>query len=426
MTSTEGTHENPDTDQAYNEHRFSECVTLAAAQGRVLASLEPLDRTRVMSTSEADGEVLGAAVRARRDVPGYERAAMDGYAVRAADTVDATDDAPVVLSRTEEAVTKGEARPVHTGSELPDGADSVVRVERIRRDGTEIALTAPAPVGNNIAPSDEDVGEGDQLFGPGHRLRPPDLGLLKSVGVREVDVRDQPSVRVIPTGEELVEADPSPGEVIETNGLTVTRYAEQWGGAAICREPVSDDHAALCDALDNDLDADLIVTIGGSSVGERDLLPDVIEDQGELLVHGVAIKPGHPVGYGLVRGVPILLLPGYPVSSIVTAVQLLRPAIARLCGRPLSPIPSIRARLTGEIESDPHTRTYTRVRVTPRVDHTDSDGSDPGWSADPVRAAGAGELSSVGRADGWVVAPESRETIPDGKVVTVQNWDWKP
>src|SRR5699024_4506609 len=161
-----------------------------------------------------------------------------------------------------------------------------------------------------------DVAAGDHLYDAGHRLGPSDLGLLKSVGIDEIEVYESPTVGVFPTGEELVQRDPDPGEVIETNGLTVSRYVERWGGGARHRDVAADDRDALEAAIERDGDADLVVTAGGSSVGERDLVPDTVEEMGEMVVHGLGIKPGHPVGFGVVADTPILTLPGYPVSCI--------------------------------------------------------------------------------------------------------------
>ena len=235
--------------------------------------------------------------------------------------------------------------------------------------------------------------------------------------MREVSVYERPTVGVIPTGEELVQLDPDPGEVVETNGLTVSRYAERWGGRATYRDVVTDDHAALRAAIERDTTKDLVVTAGGSSVGERDLLPEVVEEIGELLVHGVGVKPGHPVGFGVVNDTPILLLPGYPVSCIVNAVQLLRPALKHAGRFPRDPLPTTTARLDRKVRSDVGTRTFARVELR------EGGGEQV---AMPTRTSGAGALSSVALADGWVVVPEEREGIPADETVAVEHWGRLP
>jgi molybdopterin molybdotransferase len=237
---------------------------------------------------------------------------------------------------------------------------------------------------------------------------------------------------VIPTGEELVQSDPDPGEVIETNGLTVSRLVERWGGEARYRDVVTDDEDALAAAIEGDLDADAVVTTGGSSVGERDLLPEVVDSIGEVLVHGVALKPGHPVCLGVADGTPIVSLPGYPVACIVNAAQFLRPLQKRVGGTTADPFPTRRARLARKVPSDPGTRTFARVSLSAEPGDWDagSDGNDEGDGDDsdlptatPTRASGSGILSSVALADGWVVVPEPREGIDAGEVVDVELWE---
>jgi molybdopterin molybdotransferase len=375
---------------------------------------------------------------------------MDGWAVRAEDTFGAGERSPAVL-RAEEAgverVGPETAVRVHTGSALPEGADAVVMVEESDRFGDDVELFDAVAEGENVAPVGEDVGEGQHLYDAGHRLRPSDLGLLRSTGVETVAAYDRPDVAVIPTGEELVDADPEPGEVVETNGLTVSRLVESWGGTARYRDVVTDDEDALAAAIERDLDADVVVTTGGSSVGERDLLPAVVDDLGETFVHGVALKPGHPCALGAVDGTPVVMLPGYPVACIVNAVQFLRPALKRAGHLPRPPHPSREARLARKIRSEPGVRTYVRVRLSTddAGEPGDEDGSSGGASTDgastdgddtsggdaatadlvatPTRASGSGVLSSVALSDGWVVVPESREGVAAGETVTVENWE---
>jgi molybdopterin molybdotransferase len=224
-------------------------------------------------------------------------------------------------------------------------------------------------------------------------------------------------VGVIPTGEELVERDPEPGEVVETNGQTVSQYVERWGGKAEYRNIVTDDPVALRAAIERDLTKDVIVTTGGSSVGERDHLPEVVDDLGEVLLHGVAIKPGHPFALGVVRDTPVLMLPGYPVACIVNAVQFLRPAIKWAGNLPLDPHPTREARLDRKVASETGKRTFVRVRL-------DEAGETP--TAIPTRSSGAGVLSSVALADGWIEIPEDSEGVAEGDRVEVQDWEFYP
>ncbi|QCJ46271.1 gephyrin-like molybdotransferase Glp [Haloprofundus sp. MHR1] len=407
---------------------FKDRTRVADARERLLAAVSPHERTERLALEAADGRALAETVTAARDVPGYDRAAMDGYAVRAEDTFGASGRSPSVLRLAEGAenaderdtvpqVNPGEAVRVHTGSELPDGADAVVMVEQTERVGDEVEVFDALAEGENVGDADEDVAEGQSLYDTGHRLRPSDLGLLKSVGVREVETYERPRVAVIPTGEELVQRDPEPGQVVETNGLTVSKLVERWGGDASYRDVVTDDEAALREAVESNLDHDVVVTTGGSSVGERDLTYEVVDDLGEVFVHGVALKPGHPVALGEVAETPIVMLPGYPVACVINAVQFLRPALKRAGHLPDDPFPTREATLARKVPSEPGVRTFARVRTETRDDGE-------GLEATPTRASGSGILSSVALADGWVVVPEEREGLEAGATVAVENWEW--
>ncbi|WP_224449074.1 gephyrin-like molybdotransferase Glp [Haloprofundus salilacus] len=405
---------------------FKHRTRVADARERLLAAVTPHDRTEHLPLVDADGRALAETVAAARDVPGYDRAAMDGYAVRAEDTFGASGRSPAVLrlslagdAETENGaaprVTPGEAARVHTGSEMPDGADAVVMVEHTERVGDEVEVFDALAEGENVGDADEDVAAGQSLYDPGHRLRPSDLGLLKSVGVREVETYEPPRVAVIPTGEELVQRDPDPGEVVETNGLTVSKLVERWGGDASYRDVVTDDEDALRDVVESNLDHDVVVTTGGSSVGERDLTYEVVAELGEVFVHGVALKPGHPVALGEVDNTPVVMLPGYPVACVINAVQFLRPALKRAGTLPDDHPPTREATLTRKVPSDPGVRTFARVRT---------EEGDEGLEASPTRASGSGILSSVALADGWVVVSEEREGLEEGATVAVENWEW--
>jgi molybdopterin molybdotransferase len=394
---------------------FKERTRVAAARETVLEAVTPHERTDRVPLGRADGRTVAETLTAPNPVPGYERAAMDGYAVRAQDTFGASDRSPSVLREGTDEVVPGEAVRVHTGSELPAGADAVVMIEQTEVVGDEIEVFDGVAEGENVGPVGEDVAEGETLYEPGHRLRPSDLGLLKSVGIGEVEVYDYPTVGVIPTGEELVQSDPDPGEVIETNGLTVSKLVSRWGGVPTYRDVVTDDPDALRAAIQRDLTKDVVVLTGGSSVGARDYTPEVVDELGEVLVHGVALKPGHPVALGVVEETPVLMLPGYPVACIINAVQFLRPVLKQVGHMPAADHPTVEATLTRKVTSDPGTRTFVRVRV---------ETNDGERRATPTRASGSGVLSSVALADGWVVVPEEREGIAEGETVAVENWEW--
>jgi molybdopterin molybdotransferase len=420
------------------ESGFKRRTRLAEAVERVREAVHPVERTERIPVTSAVGRVLAEDVRARRPVPHYDRAAMDGFAVRAEDTFGASARSPAVLRNASDAgdaggddrdsapeVDPGAAVRVHTGSRVPRGADAVLKIEDATVRGGDVEAETPVAGGENVAPVGEDVAEGTAIFESGRRIRGSDLALCKTAGRTRVEVAARPTVGVVPTGEELVDAGPAPGEVVETNGLTVSTLVERWGGKPTYRNVVDDEYHALRAAIERDLTKDLLVTTGGTSVGERDLVPDVVDDLGEILVHGVALKPGHPVGVGIVRETPVLMLPGYPVSCLVTAVQFARRAVKRAGRLPLEPHPTTAATLAEKIPSEVGVRTFARVSLTTESgDASDGDAETP--TVRPVRTGGAGVLSSVAAADGWVPVPESREGIPVGETVAVENWEFEP
>ena len=395
------------------EAGFKERTRVSKARESLL-DVPPIDRTETIPLSVADGRTIAEPIDAVMDVPHYARAAMDGWAVRAEDTFGASGRSPAIV-RPDESAGPDRAVRVHTGSELPEGADAVVMIEETEQVGDELEVFDAVAAGENVGPVGEDVEAGQRLYEPGHTLRPSDLGLLKGTGVDTVEAVDHPEVAVIPTGEELVQADPEPGEIIETNRFTISRLAERWGADVTRRNIVTDDPEALRAAVQRDLVRDVVVTTGGSSVGERDLIPEVVDEVGEVFVHGVALKPGHPVALGRIEGTTVVMLPGYPVACIVNAVQFLRPLIKHLGRMSSEPLPSREATLARKIRSEPGVRTFVRVTL---------EEGDSGLEATPTRVSGSGVLSSVALADGWVVVEESREGIETGETVTVENWEY--
>ncbi|MDZ7687650.1 MAG: gephyrin-like molybdotransferase Glp [Halobacteriales archaeon] len=395
---------------------FRKNVRLGDALDEFLPLFGAVD-SETLRLDDAKGRVVGSSVVAERPVPHYDRAAMDGYAVRAEDTHGASEASPVSLEAVDRDgnVDNGEAAYVHTGSAVPEGADAVVRVEETEEVGESIEVSVAVSEGNNVAYTGEDVEEGETVVEEGVRLLPSRLGVLRSVGVEEVEVRRKPNVSVVPTGDEVVECDPAPGEVVGTNGPMVAEYVERWGGEPSVSDVIPDDEDALREAVSEAAtDADLVATTGGSSVGERDLLPEVIDEMGEMLVHGVAVKPGHPVGFGVVDETPVVMLPGYPVSCVVNSFEFVRRGVRTLLNVEETPEPAVRCALEEKIPSEVGARTYTRVVVEKNGD---------GRTARPVRTKGAGVLSSVADADGFVVAPESREGYAEGEKVDVLLWE---
>lgn len=395
------------------EAGFQKITSIASALSGFLGIIEPLSRYVTINLVEADGRVLAEDIAAPISVPHYDRSAMDGYAVIASDTFGSGKDAGVMLKPVYgDRIAKGECRQVHTGSPMPEGADAVVMVENTERAGEYVEVLGQVSPGQNVGMAGEDVKEGSIVFRKGWQLKPSDIGLLLSLGYLEVTVFDRPRAMIVPTGDEIIPGSASldEGKMYESNGVMNLLYVQRFGGSGQVHSIVPDDRRKLANALRDGIGHDLIITIGGSSVGKRDLIVDVVNSMGRILVHGVSIKPGKPVALGYVeadgRRVPVICLPGYPAACAIDSMVFVDRAIKKLGNLPLTKYRVQKAVLTRKIFSELGFQTYTRVSI--------EDGM-----ATPLRTRGAGVLSSISRADGYVIIPEDIEGYEAGSTVEV-------
>ncbi len=333
--------------------------------------------------SEAAGRVLSSPVAAPEAVPGFHRAAMDGYAVRARDTFGASVGAPAYLqivgevpmgAAPERRVESGEALRVPTGAMLPLGADAVVMVE-YTAEHPDLTLEVRRPVapGENTLHPGEDVRLGEVLFNPGTRLRPQEIGLLAALGITHLTVFRRPRVAIMSSGDEIraVHEEPGPGQVRDSNAYLVAAQVQEWGGLPFLQGIIPDNFDALKTALAAALlEADLILISGGSSVGVRDLTLSAIQDlpAAAILVHGVALRPGKPTilaSLGESSVIPLLGLPGHPASAAVVMEVLGRPLLERLAGlaAPASWGRTVNANLSRNLAGATGREDYVRVRL---------------------------------------------------------------
>src|SRR5215213_3748398 len=348
----------------------------SALEGRRLAAV-------VLPLAEALGRVTAAPVWARRSSPSYDAAAMDGIAVRARDTLGATETAP----RAVPAFTV-----VDTGDALPPGSDAVVMREHVHWEAGVPQLRAAVSPWQHVRTIGEDVSATELLLPEGHRLRPVDLAAAAAGHVR-LTVRRAPRVVVIPTGDEVrpLGSEPAPGELLDTNSLMLVAQAHEAGCVAEATDVLPDDPAAIERELrDAAGRADLVIVIAGSSAGRDDHTAAVVRAAGALLVHGVAVRPGHPVVLGTVEGTPVLGAPGYPVSAALTFELFALPLLAALEGTAPVARPRARARLARRLASSMGADDWVRVRLA-RVGGA--------LVAAPL-PRGAGVLTSLVRADG--------------------------
>lgn len=389
---------------------FKERTPVNEALRLFLENISTLRKTEEVPLESCPGRVLAETIISERDVPHYRRAAMDGYAVRAVNTLGASPANPVLLQLSDQ-IEEGGAIWVHTGAAMPEGADAVIMVEDTATAGNLVEIRAQVYPNRNVGQIGEDIKKGDRVFEEGHLLRPCDAAVLASLGFDRVKVFKKPVVAVIPTGDELVSRKkcvdvPPPGKMIETNGLMSALYVKKWGGIPRCTEIVPDNPDSIKRAVEANLDADMILLSGGTSVGKRDHAPEVLAALGKLLLHGIGASPGKPTAFGIINSVPVVCLPGYPVAGLVALYFFVRPGIRKLAAIPEVPEPILKRRLAAKISSKIGYVNFIRVAFE-------------GDKVRPLTGAGAGILSSVAKADGYVLVPEDIEGYDEGEEVDV-------
>ena len=362
----------------------------------------PIDRAR--------GRVTAAPVWARVSSPHYDSAAMDGIAVRAADTVGATETSPLRLAVGEQAVW------VDTGDPMPPDFDAVIMVEVVEEvDAATLEIRAPVAPYQHVRPLGEDIVATELVLPENHLLRPVDLGACAAAGLDALAVRRRPRVVVIPTGSELVPVGSAlkPGDIVEFNSLVLAGMIEEWGGDPTRLTSVPDDYDMLKSVIRQAAaDYDVVVVNAGSSAGSEDYTAQLVEELGELLVHGVAVRPGHPVALGIVGAdnTPLLGIPGYPVSAALTCELFVKPLIERRLGMPSSVRPMVNAAITRKTLSPMGEDEFVRVRLGRVGDRL---------VATPIQR-GAGVIMSLVRADGIVKIPRFSEGIDAGTQARVE------
>ena len=388
-------------------------IPLDEARALVLARVAPLP-PRPTSVTEVDaaGLVLAEPVRAPADVPPFANTAMDGYAVRAADTAGASASSPVELPVVAEvaaghpaprALAAGEAMRIFTGAPMPDGADAVVMVERTERlrGGDAVAVQVEVAAGLHVRVAGDDLRAGDAVFAPGDVLTPGHLGVLAGIGATEVLAHPRPRVGVLSTGDELVPPGRplGPGQIHDSNRLTLLALVAEAGGTPIDLGLVADDADAIRAAVLAGADTcDVLLTSGGVSMGDIDLVKQVLDEIGDLRWMQIAIKPAKPFALGTVgpRRTPVLGLPGNPVSSMVSFELLARPALRRLAGRGDDDLVRPTTRV---VAAEPLRRTPDGKVHFARV-HLGPDG------ARSAGGQGSHHLTAMARADGRAVLPD--------------------
>ena len=420
-------------------HRHADMISVEDARERILGFFTQLD-TEERSISDALGQVLTEDIVGRFDVPPWDNSAMDGYALRAEDIEDTHPDAPVTLQVTgsiaagelpTESVKQGAAIRIMTGAPVPDGADAVVPFEDTdegeREMGgqtpDEISVRIPVPPSGNIRPAGGDITAGETVIEAGTVLRASEIGVLASLGFGTVRVVRRPVAAILATGNELIEpSEPyQPGKIYNSNSYGVEAAVRAAGGIpkrlGIARDTVESISAALQEGMAG---ADVVISTAGVSKGDYDLVKDVLAQHGRIELWSVRMRPAKPLAFGMLSGdggtqVPLLGLPGNPVSSLVAFEQLGRPAVYKMMGRNDFERPTVQAVLEEPIHNHDARRVYARAIVTKR------NGT---YFARLTGEQSSNVLTSMSRANGLAICPEDDPIKEAGEVVTVQMIDW--
>jgi molybdenum cofactor synthesis domain-containing protein len=374
------------------------------------------------------GRVLAKDVTCIRDVPPFDRSAVDGYAVKAEDVFGASETNPIVLtvqgkSSTgiipNEILEKGAAMQIATGAPMPNGADAVVMVEYTQTTGSSrVEVYGTVTPGENVSAQGEDVKKNDLILKSGVFLKPQDIGILAALGISDIDVIMKPRVGILSTGNELVNLGQEipEGTIFDSNKPMLLSMVQLSGAEPIDLGTAVDQKKDIADKLRVGLEStDMILTSGGTSVGQHDLLPDIVNTLGPpgVLVHGVAMRPGKPVALCAVGEKPIILLPGFPVAALIAYDVFVEPIILRMLGASigLNELPTIKATAERRIPSSPGVRSFVRGRVHRRNGE---------YIFEPLRATGSGIISSMVKANGMLVIPENKEGVEEGEEVEIR------
>jgi molybdopterin molybdotransferase len=394
-------------------------ISLDDALTTILDAATPIVRTERVPLREAAGRVVATPPSASMDVPPFDRAAMDGYAVRAEDTFGAGRYDPKVLRCVEKVHTAqvatrplraGECIQIATGAPMPQGADAVVMVEETERiaGSDDVRVQTPVYPRQHVGRRAADIAAGQDVLQAGDVLHPSRIGALAAVGALDVDVYARPRIAILSTGNEIVEPGQplGPGQIYDINRFTLSSIITAHGGVPVILPTAQDTIDALSAAIDSALAEDVLVFSGGSSVGERDLILDVLIARGEVLFHGIAVKPGKPTLFGHVSGKPVLGMPGYPTSCLSNGYLLLVPMLRRMARLPEHRAPIVRVPLTRRIVSTTGRHQFYTVRI--------ADGA-----AVPAFKA-SGDITSMAHADGYIEIPAQVDMVEAGELVDVK------
>ncbi len=395
---------------------FGALIPFEEAKRVVEANIKPITRVEIINIDDCLGRVLAESIVAALSTPAFDRAAMDGYAVKAKDTFNSSQLNPKVLNLVGELragevprmrINSGECIQIATGALMPKGADAVVMVEDTEEENERVKVFKSVYPKANVAQKGEDIKEGELILRHGFVLDPGKIGVLASQGINQIRVYEKPKVAILPTGEEVCEVGKRlrQGQVYDINSHTISSVVKANGCIPVKFGIVGDDPEELKLTIAEASKNDLVVITGGSSVGESDLLFDVLQQLGELLFHGIQVKPGKPTIFAMIHGKPLLGMPGYPTSCLINTYLLLLPAIRKMAHLPPRREETVEVRLSRRVPGSVGRRQFLTVKIE-------------GSEAVPVFKE-SGAITSIAEADGYIEIAENIDLLEKGERVKV-------
>lgn len=400
-------------------------ISVEDARNKILDAFSPLELEKV-NILDALGRVIGEDIHAARAIPPHDNSAMDGYALRAEDTRGASVETPVRLTLVEDIpagtvprkrVGEGEAARIMTGAPIPEGADAVIQMEDAWEEDAQVVIVVEAQKDRHIRHMGEDVSDGEKVISRGGVIRPAEVGMLASLGRSSIPVHQRPLVAVIATGDELVDIDELPSEwkIINSNSYSLAALIRECGAVPLQIGIARDRREDLLAKFRAAMRADLIVSSGGVSVGDYDMVKNIMQEVGnDMQFWQVAMTPGRPLAFGMLGDVPAVGLPGNPVSAMVSFELFIRPTIFKMLGHVNLFRRTVRARLEDGIGKKAGLRHFIRARIRQEGE---------GYAVVTVGERGSGVLKSMVRANGLIILPEEATVVRAGELVTVQPLD---
>ena len=398
---------------------FFDVVTIDEAV-RIVRSIAKQTGTETIIIDDAEGRVLAESIITNEDIPGFDRSWKDGYAVIAQDTYAATENVPVILSlhgsvamgkSDKGQISQGECMYIPTGGQMPDGADAVVMIEYAEHAGDKVLIRQPVVVRENVIAKDEDFSSGTIIFPAGSTLRPQDIGVLAAIGKTRISVRKFPRIAIISTGVELVpsEAIPRIGEVREVNSHLISVFLRRQGATPVRYGIIRDNLGELVRTIKTaSQECDAVIVSGGSSKDRNDITFRAIASLGKVFVHGISIAPGKPTIIGQCEDVPVIGLPGHPVSTFMVMTLVAVHLIQAMKGSPCQHIYKKTIKMATDLKSEGGREQYIRVKIE----------NDEGT---PVLGK-SGLLNTLLYSDGIIHLPSGKEGLVKGEEVEVRLW----